>query len=377
MDEWRPKGPHAGERLTREDVLRLIEEHGGPEGLHLRRADLRQADLSQLDLHGADLSWANLQGAHLVVAKLQGANLLEAHLGRANLSGANLQGANLWAADLQGADLVEADLQGANLPDANLQEADLRGTNLQGAYLASANLQGAYFTEANLHGADLSQANLQGAYLASADPQGPRLWGAELEGADLRWADLRRAHLAGASLRDANLEGANWGDYVLGDEIDGYLGRAASGYRALKQWHTEAGMYDIAGEFHYRELEARRKLAWKGNLARGEKRRLPYAVTLYALRFLYGYGERPERVIGWVVAVMLGFALGHWLFGTVAGGFLDALYYSAVSFTALGYGGWVDQSPSWAGKFLGVGESLLGVFMMALFLVTFTRKMTR
>ena len=31
--------PHAGERLTREDVLRLIEEHGGPEGLDLRGAD--------------------------------------------------------------------------------------------------------------------------------------------------------------------------------------------------------------------------------------------------------------------------------------------------------------------------------------------------
>jgi hypothetical protein len=136
-------------------------------------------------------------------------------------------------------------------------------------------------------------------------------------------------------------------------------------------------MYDIAGEFHYREMEARRKLAWKGDPAWGERRRLPHAVTLYALRFLYGYGERPERVIAWAAAVIFGFALGHWLFGTVAGGPLDALYYSAVSFTALGYGAWAPVPQGWAGRFLGVGESLLGVFMMALFLVTFTRKMTR
>jgi len=129
-------------------------------------------------------------------------------------------------------------------------------------------------------------------------------------------------------------------------------------------------MYDIAGEFHYREMEARRKLAWR-------IRRLPYALTMNALRFLYGYGERPERVIGWVAAVILGFALGHWLFGTTSGGLWDALYYSAVSFTALGYGSWAPEPQGWAGKFLGVGESLLGVFMMALFLVTFTRKMTR
>lgn len=270
MDEAEQEPPHDGERLTREDVLRLIEEHGGPEGLDLRGADLRQADLGGLDLHGA----------------------------------------NLWGANLQGADLMGANLQGAQLSWAKLQGADVRG------------------------------------------------------------ADVRRARLAYANLRDANLENVNWGDHVLGDEIAGDFAGASSAYRALMQRHMEAGMYDIAGEFHYREMEARRKLAWK-------ERRLPQALATYALRFLYGYGERPERVIGWVAAVILGFALGHWLSGTVERGFLEALYYSAVSFTALGYGGWVDQSPSWAGRFLGVGESLLGVFMMALFLVTFTRKMTR
>ena len=136
-------------------------------------------------------------------------------------------------------------------------------------------------------------------------------------------------------------------------------------------------MYDIAGELHYREMEARRKLAWKGPVPRGKERRRRYALALYALRFLYGYGERPERVIAWVAAVILGFALVHWLFGTVERGFLEALYYSAVSFTALGYGQWAAEPQGWAGRFLGVGEALMGVFMMALFLVTFTRKMTR
>ena len=129
-------------------------------------------------------------------------------------------------------------------------------------------------------------------------------------------------------------------------------------------------MYDIAGEFHYREMEAHRKFAWK-------ERRLPYALAMYLLRFLYGYGERPERVIACAAAVVFGLALLHWLFGTVAGGFLDALYYSAVSFTALGYGASDSDPQGWAGRFLGPAESLMGVFMMALFLVTFTRKMTR
>jgi len=310
MDEPEAAPPHAGERLTRDDVLRLIEEHGGPEGL-----DLRWADLRDLDLPGAHLTAANLQGA---------------------------------------------DLRGANLKYAALQRADVRRANLGGADLE----------QANLHGADLSQANLEGACLGQTSLQGTRLWYAYLHETCAAGADLRRARLAYANLRDADLEGAHWGDYVLGDEIAHEFDEAASAYRALKQRHTEAGMHDIAGEFHYREMEVRRKLAWK-------ERRLPYALSMYLLRFLYGYGERPERVIGWVAAVILGFALGHWISGTVDQGFLGALYYSAVSFTALGYGAWAPEPQGWAGRFLGVGESLIGVFMMALFLVTFTRKMTR
>jgi hypothetical protein len=252
--------PHAGKRLTREDVLRLIEEHGGPEGLDLRWKKLEKAFLLGLDLHGA----------------------------------------SLFGADLPGADLRLADLQSARLQQA----------------------------------------------------------------------DLRRASLAYAELQAAKLEGAKWGDYVLGEEIAGDFGEAASAYRALKQRHTELGIYDVAGEFHYREMEARRKLARK-------ERRWPYALVMNALRFLYGYGERPERVIGWAAAVVLGLAIVHWACGTVAGGLLDAFYYSAVSFPALGYGEWAPKPQGWAGRFLGAGESFLGVFMMALFLVTFTRKMTR
>jgi hypothetical protein len=365
MAEPEAPPPHAGERLTREDVLRLIEEHS-QDVLRLLEQG-RPADL-ELDLR------------------------------RAKLWRADLQGVDLPGADLQGADLEGADLQGANLPDANLQGANLREANLQGAYLGAANLKGADLREAQLQGTRLDGASLREGYLRWADLQGADLREANLQQADLRKADLRRARLAHASVRGANLEDASWGDYILGDESAGNFPGAASLYRALKQWHADAGMYDIAGEFHYREMEARRKLAWKlrhtGAIVSDfleevhyvevaprrelawKEGRPQYALSMYLLRFLYGYGERPVRVIGWAAAIILGLALVHWAFGTVAGGFLEALYYSAVSFTALGYG-WAAEPQGWAGKFLGVGEALMGVFMMALFLVTFTRKMTR
>ena len=335
MDEPEQEPPQAGKRLTREDVLRLIEEHGGPEGLDLREADLRGTDLGRLDLHGALLQRADLQ---------------EAYLCQVNLQGAQLEGASFKEAHLHRGNLVRANLKGAQLQGANVKEAHLGWAHLEETVLRWADLQQTHLLWAHLEGADLRWANLQEA----------NLW----------QADLRRSGLYAALLRGANLEGAAWGDFVLQEEATGEFEQASSIYRTLKERHTELSMYDVAGEFHYREMEARRKLAQ-------EKQRVPATVTLNVFRLLYGYGERPWRVVASALGVVFGLALVHWLFGTVAGGGWDALYYSAVSFTALGYGQWSPEPQGWAGRFLGSGESFMGVFMMALFLVTFTRKMTR
>jgi hypothetical protein len=56
--------------------------------------------------------------------------------------------------------------------------------------------------------------------------------------------------------------------------------------------------------------------------------------------------------------------------------FPSALYHSAVSFTALGYGLGASNVDGWV-KGVGAAESFIGIFMMALFLITFVRKMTR
>ena len=75
-----------------------------------KRADLREANLSEANLSGANLSKADLRWADLR---------------RANLSKADLRWANLRGADLSWANLREADLHWANLREADLHEADL------------------------------------------------------------------------------------------------------------------------------------------------------------------------------------------------------------------------------------------------------------
>jgi Ion channel len=62
--------------------------------------------------------------------------------------------------------------------------------------------------------------------------------------------------------------------------------------------------------------------------------------------------------------------------GTTVTSFFHALYFSACSFSSIGYAAFAPNAHSLA-KWLGVAESLTGNFLLALFLVTFTRKLTR
>lgn len=316
-----------GKPLTREDVLKLIEEHGGPEGLDLSGRNLEEIDLSSPE-----------EGPRL------------------DLHGIILQGANLWRADLQ-----EAGLQ-----NANLKGADLLGVNLQGANLLNAVLQRAFMWHAELQEANLLGADLQGADLMFAN----------LQGADLSYAKLSKVKLYHVTMsHETRLDKVDWEpNYILGEEVEatqsGYLegsfGLAETVYRSLKQWHTEAGMYDIAGEFLFREMTVRRKtLNWWPNP-------VPRAWSKF-LAVLCGYGEKPFRVVASAVVVVFGMAA---IYSASALTFLDSLYYSAASFTALGYGLWTPTPEGWV-KALGAIEAFIGVFLIALFLITFVRKMTR
>ncbi|GAI59594.1 unnamed protein product, partial [marine sediment metagenome] len=98
---------------------------------------------------------------------------------------------------------------------------------------------------------------------------------------------------------------------------------------------------------------------------------------LTAYDLLCGYGERLKRILVWIFVIVFGLAAAYYFWGSFGtSSFGDTLYYSVASFTALGYGKWAPQPTGWA-KGMGAAEAFIGVFMMALFLVTFVRKMTR
>jgi len=292
--------------LTREDVLRLIDSPRGPVGLDLSNRTFEAG----INLEGVSLQLSNLENSRFSVAFIEPGGGVPESVDR----GAQLKKANL----------MRANLRNASLRYANLQEADLRWANLKGA---------------NLYNAKLSKAKLRGLEVS----------------------------------RETKLEKVEWGPrpllrekFILGDEESRDFEGASEVYRTLKQWYTEAGMYDTAGRFYYREMEAKRK-------ARSWRREPILKIWSWVLRILCGYGEKPELAIASTVMIILGMA-GIYSISELT--VPSSLYYSAVSFVALGYGGWVNITENWV-KALGAIEVFIGVFMMALFLVTFTRKMTR
>lgn len=319
---------------TREDVLRLIKENGDTaEGL----------DLSEMVFEGG-IDLRGLNNNHL-----QGIILNKARFPLSLRRGAPLRGAKLKGVHLEGAHLRSAHLEEADLSDAYLESANLGGTHLEGANLSGTHLGSAY----------LGGAHLQGAILLSAEFS-----------------------------RDTGLGSVDWGNYILGDESMGFDG-AADTYRRLKVWYTNAGIYDTAGEFFFSEMTAQRKgIKWWPKPT--QRKRINWWIhprhrAWSAIHsFVSGYGERPLRVVRFGALVLFLSTIFYFLLRGVAPydlsaqSFLSSLYYSAVSFTALGYGPWFSDTSvhSWV-QGAGAAEAFIGVFTIALFLVTFTRKMRR
>ncbi|MBI4337972.1 MAG: pentapeptide repeat-containing protein [Chloroflexi bacterium] len=318
---------------------------------------------------------------------------------------------------------------------------EANGGTAQGLNLNGRNMRGIYLEHAVLVGADLSGADMSDAVLRFAD-----LSDAKLVRTNLRRADLFRVTLSS----DTDLDRVDWGDYTTPQESERHYLNAISIYKQLRAWHQAHAYSEEAGEFHYREQVCLRKMAlgdlllltcrrrpilrrclrwlrrrpaWMQHVAgflfpqigvlffglasfelcpgrrRLEERRGPWCANLGAvarLNFyeqLFGYGERPWRVVRAAAAVIGGFAAAYFPYlpfthlelswsgmKTLWQLLWKALYFSGVSFTSLGYGGWVETlriAPMGWTRYLGAVESLLGVFLVALFLVTFTRKIGR
>ena len=105
-------------------------------------------------------------------------------------------------------------------------------------------------------------------------------------------------------------------------------------------------------------------------------------------RWWFGYGERPFRVIVTVTVLLVITWLCYWQLGSFV---LDAqtsppsvgrvswdeaLYYSLISFSALGYGGWVAEPTGWA-QWVGAVQPFVGIVSVIALSISLTQRQTR
>ena len=153
-------------------------------------------------------------------------------------------------------------------------------------------------------------------------------------------------------------------------------------YRLAKQTAHKCGNYEMEGKCHYAErcagLHTRLRKNW-WRIWRLNQFICCWAEFIF-VRLIFGYGEKPGRVLGWGLAVILIWAVicfrANGIEASVddAGGFGNCLYFSAVTFTTLGYG---DFRPAPGFRPWAAAEAGIGAALMAAFIVSLARKYMR
>jgi hypothetical protein len=178
----------------------------------------------------------------------------------------------------------------------------------------------------------------------------------------------REWYLAALALRAA-------GDIFRTREPPYDLQRAVHMYRRAVAAFEACGHFDDARDLWYLVLNLR---TWKG----GE---LGVPATTRAGLFVFwliaGFGLRPLRVFLTAVGSIVGFALLFWATGGVVtpsgepvGSFTEALYFSGVTFSTVGYG---DRVPAPHMRLAAMTEAVLGAFTIGLFVVVLANRLRR
>lgn len=288
---------------------------------------------------------------------LELAHKLERYAKRGGL----LHGLELKRANLEGLNLINIDgNNGYDLSYSNFYRSNLRGAHLFNNQIRHASLMKADLREANLHCTDLTDTNLLGIKLDNT----------RIDNINLG-KQLLQEH-RGKLARDQGNTEESLDMYQQSEEI----------YRILRKGAEQQGLFEMAGNYLYRELLMRHE-----QYPIGSKKWLFSSFS----NFFCGYGEKPENVIRFSLGMICFCALCFFVLGVNFQGeliaftaeqswqqnlsaLLNSFYFSVVTFTTLGYG---DITPVGLSRFIAAIEAFTGSFTLALFVVVFVKRMTR
>jgi len=375
--EDRSTWPRNGKPIRRDELLRLIEENGGPEDLDLRGAgffgDRQEKGLRRNPI---DLSPGALAGLAAAYKEKHG--------------GSQPPWLSLWpdGVALGGARLQEADLGGAQLQGSNLFHAQLQGAHLRGAQLQGADLRGAQLERVDMYGV----ASLVGAHWGRAFLEYTRI--------DRRYlrqsiGDEDEAHRHGS----AEPEDKHWKASAYSDASEAYL--------LLKNNFNQIGRYEDASWAYVKEQQMEKMAHYWRWRAWGQEEKSddgwewrswgwkvwrawgPFSRWLrnWVYELATGYGERVYMPILWAIVVVAVFAGIYAVAGNIASGDvgslqgqpthnpLTALVHSISAFATIGFNTLEPQG--WGARLLTALEAMFGVGLFALFIFTLGNRMSR
>lgn len=258
--------------------------------------------------------------------------------------------------------------------NAFFQEAAFEGvTNFQGANFKRVGL----FERANFEG----EADFRGATFKRDGRFSAATFKGVVSFSDATFEKQASFRKAKFSSRVASLPLADFRSEVDFQEAEfKHPAEKAAAFRLSKISYQREGQYDKAGDCYYVERVAQwQSVKWS------LRSFFAKFVELIFLRWTCGYGERPRSVFGWVFGIVGLFTLLFYLqkdqiLSTPSGyvfEFWNALYFSGTIFLTMGVGGpWYPAPDHWI-KFLVLIEGFLGAFFLALFVMTFGRRMMR
>lgn len=174
-----------------------------------------------------------------------------------------------------------------------------------------------------------------------------------------------------------------------------HFGDDESFWRFIKQACQEAGYYQQAGEGFYREQCAHFWQKFRGPFY--EKLSTLKKIQRWVLgvrllpelifgRLLFGYGERPTRVLtaGVVIILLCGLFyssdMAHlaYSFDKVCNlSLFEGVYFSTITFTTLGFGEIYPAGSDWLTRVVTMFESLSGICLTTLFVVSLSKRFSR
>lgn len=262
------------------------------------------------------------------------------------------------------------DLSGLVLTGADLKKFDFSGADMSDTFIDQCDFSKALFVETNLTHAYLGWSNLEGADLSRAELDSAVFTHAILYNVKLLAYSISFGRIPLNITKDSfNCEKKFTRSRI--NESDPYTTEAT--YQALKTHFINNGDYDSASWAAYSErlmqrnnyYKSKKYLKWSGSFLFGA---------------ISGYGEKPIKVIYFVLSVLIIYSLAYFLSGTLiclpdksCPSFAQVIYFSTTTFCTMTVPGFEIKQTVF-GLFLVSSEAFLGLISLSLFIFTLTRR---